>query len=71
VTPEEAALAAAVRALEDAGVPYMITGESERQLADAAGIAAVAGATLDRKYVEQWAEHLAVLDLWRRIAPAP
>lgn len=42
-------------------------GDSERQLADAAGIVAVNRA-LDRTYIEHWAAELGVLDLWRRLA---
>ncbi len=41
-------------------------GDSERQLADAAGIVAV-NRTLDRAYIEHWAAELGVLDLWRRL----
>lgn len=44
-------------------------GDSERQLADAAGIVALNPA-LDRGYVERWASELGVLDLWQRIAGA-
>lgn len=42
-------------------------GDSERQLADAAGIVAV-NRSLDRAYIEHWAAELGVLDLWRRLA---
>lgn len=41
-------------------------GDSERQLADAAGIVAV-NRSLDRAYIEHWAAELRVLDLWRRL----
>jgi hypothetical protein len=41
-------------------------GDSERQLADAAGVLAV-NPSLDRAYIERWAEELGVSDLWRRI----
>jgi hypothetical protein len=41
-------------------------GDSERQLADAAGIVAV-NLSLDRTYIEHWAAELGVLDLWRRL----
>jgi hypothetical protein len=40
---------------------------STRQIDDAAAIVAVA-ANLDRAYIERWARHLGVLDLWRQIA---
>ena len=43
-------------------------GESEKQLADVAGIVDVKGADLDREYVQRWARALGVLDLWRRVA---
>lgn len=39
-------------------------GNSERQLADAAGVVAV-NPGLDRGYIERWAVELGVLDLWR------
>jgi hypothetical protein len=42
-------------------------GDSERQLADAAGVVAV-NPTLDRAYIERWAEQLGVADLWSRLA---
>lgn len=42
-------------------------GDSERQIADAAGVVAV-NQTLDVVYIERWAEELGVLDLWRRIS---
>lgn len=43
-----------------------LAGDSERQLADAAGVVALSPA-LDRGYVERWASELGVLDLWQRI----
>jgi hypothetical protein len=43
-------------------------GGSERQLADAEGILAVKGTSLDRDYIERWAAQLGVVDLWHRIA---
>lgn len=42
-------------------------GESEKQIADAAGVVEVRGRDLDRGYVARWAKALGVLDLWRRI----
>jgi hypothetical protein len=42
-------------------------GGSERQLEDAAGVAA-AQHSLDRAYIERWARELGVLDAWQRIA---
>ena len=42
-------------------------GDSERQLADAAGVLAV-NPSLDRAYIEHWARELGVCDLWHRIA---
>jgi hypothetical protein len=43
-------------------------GGSERQLADAAGVLAVKGPSLDRRYIERWARELGVTDLWEKIA---
>jgi acetolactate synthase regulatory subunit len=42
-------------------------GESEKQLADAAGIVEVSK-SLDRDYIQRWSKELGVLDLWERIA---
>jgi hypothetical protein len=42
-------------------------GDSERQLADAAGIVAVTP-QIDRSYVERWAAELGVADLWARVS---
>ena len=43
-----------------------LAGDSERQLADAAGVVAV-NPSLDRAYIEHWATELGVLDLWHRL----
>jgi hypothetical protein len=43
------------------------SGDSERQLRDAAGVLEL-NPSLDQQYVEKWAEALGVDDLWRRIA---
>ena len=43
------------------------SGDSERQLRDAAGVLALNPA-VDRHYIERWAEDIGVADLWRRIA---
>jgi hypothetical protein len=43
------------------------SGESERQLRDAAGVVEL-NPSLDRAYVDRWAAALGVSDLWRRIA---
>jgi hypothetical protein len=59
VTPEDAVLSKLEWARR--------AGESERQLADAAGIIAI-NRSLDRAYIERWAYELGVLDLWRRLA---
>jgi hypothetical protein len=59
VTPEDAILSK----LEWA----RLSGESERQLADAAGVLAVHPG-LDRQYVERWALDLGISDLWRQIS---
>jgi hypothetical protein len=45
-------------------------GDSEKQLADAAGIVAVVR-ELDHPYIERWARELGVLDLWQRITAEP
>jgi hypothetical protein len=42
--------------------------DSERQLTDVAGILSVKGGSLDRAYIERWAQDLGVLGLWRRLA---
>jgi hypothetical protein len=43
------------------------SGDSERQLRDAAGVVEL-NPSLDRDYVRRWAEQLGVVDLWERIA---
>lgn len=43
------------------------SGDSERQLRDAAGVVELNPA-LDRDYIRRWAEQLGVADLWERIA---
>jgi hypothetical protein len=42
------------------------TGESERQIRDAAGIIAIQGPALDREYVEKWVAALDLEDQWNR-----
>jgi hypothetical protein len=42
-------------------------GDSARQIRDAAGVVEL-NPNLDRRYVEHWAAHLGVLDLWEQIA---
>lgn len=44
-----------------------LSGDSERQLRDAAGVVEL-NPTLDRDYVGHWAEQLGVADLWARIS---
>jgi hypothetical protein len=44
-----------------------LSGDSERQLTDAASIVAL-NPEIDRGYVQRWASELGVLDLWERIA---
>lgn len=46
------------------------SGESERQLRDAAGVLEL-NPSLDRPYVDRWAAALGVSDLWHRIANPP
>lgn len=45
------------------------SGDSERQLRDAAGVVEL-NPSLDRDYVARWAVQLGVADLWERIASA-
>jgi hypothetical protein len=59
VTPEDAILSKLEWARR--------SGDSERQLADAAGVLSV-NPGLDRGYVERWALDLGVTDLWRQIS---
>lgn len=60
VTPEDAILSKLEWARR--------SGDSERQIRDAAGIVGV-NPTIDRPYIEAWARELGVADLWARIAP--
>jgi hypothetical protein len=41
-------------------------GASERQLRDVLGVIEVSGGSLDRSYVERWADALGVRELWER-----
>ena len=59
VTPEDAVLSKLEWARR--------AGDSERQIADAAGVLAV-NPSLDYTYIDRWAEELAVSDLWSRIS---
>lgn len=43
------------------------SGDSERQLRDAAGVVEL-NPSLDRAYIERWAEELGVRDLWLRVS---
>ena len=76
MTPEEAVLARVVTVLEDLVIPDAIlsklewarrSGDSERQIRDAAGIVEL-NPGIDRGYLDQWAHQLGVADLWERIA---
>jgi hypothetical protein len=60
VTPEDAILSKLEWARS--------SGDSERQIRDAAGIVELSPA-IDRTYVRRWAIELGVLDLWERISP--
>jgi hypothetical protein len=62
VTPEDAVLSKLEWARR--------AGDSERQLADAAGVIAI-NPSIDRAYIEKWAHELGVLDLWSRLASEP
>lgn len=59
VTPEDAILSKLEWARK--------SGESEKQLADAAGVLDINPA-VDREYVERWARELGVSDLWRQLS---
>ena len=59
VTPEDAILSKLEWAQR--------SGDSEKQLADAAGVLDINPA-LDREYIAQWAQDLGVTDLWMRIS---
>ncbi|HXT69070.1 MAG TPA: hypothetical protein VN700_04925 [Vicinamibacterales bacterium] len=58
VTPEDAILSKLEWARS--------AGDSERQVRDASGVLAL-NPGIDRRYIEQWAVALGVIDLWRRI----
>ena len=58
VTPEDAILSKLEWARQ--------SGDSERQIRDAAGIAEIS-TSIDRAYIRLWARDLGVLDLWERI----
>ncbi len=58
VTPEDAILSKLEWARR--------SGESEQQIADAAGVLDL-NPSIDRGYIERWAGELGVSDLWRRI----
>jgi hypothetical protein len=46
------------------------SGDSARQLRDAAGVVEL-NPNLDRRYISHWAGELGVLDLWEQIAESP
>ena len=48
-----------------------LSGGSERQRRDVAGIVATIGAELDRPYVERWVRELDVTDEWRAAQQSP
>ena len=59
VTPEDAILSKLEWARK--------AGDSEKQLADAAGVLQL-NQSLDRAYIERWAQELGVTDLWLRLS---
>ena len=59
VTPEDAILSKLEWARK--------SGDSERQLADAVGVLDL-NRSVDRRYIERWANELGVTDLWRRVS---
>jgi len=42
-------------------------GGSEKHLRDITGVLRISGAHLDRAYIEQWADRLAVADIWEEV----
>ena len=62
VTPEDAILSKLEWARR--------SGDSDKQLADAAGVLDINPA-LDREYIARWAQELGVTDLWQRISGRP
>jgi len=59
VTPEDAILSKLEWARK--------SGDSQKQLADAASIVDLNSTNIDRPYIERWARELGVLDLWREL----
>jgi len=49
---------------------YYREGGSEKHLRDIAGVLRIVGPELDRGYIAEWAERLAVLELWERVSQA-
>jgi len=49
---------------------YFAEGGSEKHLRDIRGVLRVTGSEIDRGYVETWAEHLGVTELWQRVLEA-
>jgi hypothetical protein len=64
-TPEQ--VDGLIRAFEDAGFYVRRSGDSERQLRDAAGVVEL-NPQIDRSYIASWAEQLGVSDLWDAIS---
>ncbi len=52
-----------------AKLEWAASGQSERQLRDAAGVVAVSGDRLDLEYLDRWATELGVQELWQDIRP--
>lgn len=46
---------------------YYREGGSDKHLRDIASMLKVSGATVDRQYLEEWSERLAVADLWHAV----
>jgi hypothetical protein len=53
-----------------AKLEWAASGQSERQLADAAGVVAVSGDRLDLEYLDRWAAELGVQQLWQELRPS-
>ena len=51
-----------------AKLEWSVASDSERQLRDVAGMLAVAGTSIDRDYIADWARRLGVLEAWVKVA---
>lgn len=58
---------ASVEDMVIAKLEWSVPFDSDRQLRDVAAMVDVAGESLDRAYIDRWAETLGVDELWRRL----